>query len=636
MNAAFAILFCALNLRAVWAYSEQCEALAKAKIVSCCADGSGRDDCINAALKEVACMDYAGDARLRGVLSAYYNKLKAEAEQNVKPAQPAPADLFAKLSNVVFVKGRYSQALRGAQSALTGAAPASPAARVAEKPHSPSTEQSAGPAPVSHADYQKSLDHAAKAGIKLALKDYSGARREASAAIDADPSNRAAYLVRAQACNHLHRYEDAESDASFVLKSEPLNATAYTIRSWAAAQRGDAAAARADADRAIQSDPGMAEAYYNRARVSEKTGNYRQTLEDMREASRIDKSYQTRFRSAAVRYKTRAEGFDFTSAGLSDGADQVRSAPGPLHWRRLYTLIAALAAGALILMQLVKALRSRSATRERAPSPSAAPPLFVNQFALVRKIGEGGMGEVYEGFDKTLKRKVAIKKLKTSATISDESREQLLNEARTVAVLRHPNIVEIYSVFEDSGSLFLVFEYVEGMTLDALLERDGRLPLDEAVKIFRPICRALDYAHENSIIHRDLKPGNIMISSSGVVKVMDFGVARQLDARRGEKTCSGTPAYMSPEQRAGAVSRESDIYSLGICLYETLTGHLPSDLQGFDPARNRITPPSSVAPFLPPEADRLLESALDPDPEARISSASQFWAMLEAVKQQEA
>ena len=255
------------------------------------------------------------------------------------------------------------------------------------------------------------------------------------------------------------------------------------------------------------------------------------------------------------------------------------------------------------------------------------------QYDFLRQIGEGGMGKVYEAYDKVLKRKVAIKRVRPELVRSAYVREQFLAEARMVALLRHPCIVEIYTVIESESSLYLVFEYVDGQTLETRLDIDGRIPFSEAKRIFDYVCRGLHYAHSQDIIHCDLKPGNIMIKEDGTAKVMDFGVAKKaMEGNTGARTVAGTPAYMAPEQQKGFMRKQSDVYSLALCLYEALVGQVPWSVKGFDIATKRIYPASKLAPGIPPEVDKLLEDALREDPKERIQSIDEFWSRLNAIE----
>ena len=255
-----------------------------------------------------------------------------------------------------------------------------------------------------------------------------------------------------------------------------------------------------------------------------------------------------------------------------------------------------------------------------------------DQYDFIRQIGEGGMGKVYEAYDKALKRKVAIKRVRPELVRSGYVREQFLSEARMVALLRHPYIVEIYTVIETENSLYLVFEYVDGQTLETRLDIDGRLPFSQVKQIFKCVCEGLQYAHNQDIIHCDLKPGNIMILEDNKAKVMDFGVAKKVDNQTGARTVAGTPAYMAPEQQRGFMRKQSDVYSLALCVYEALVGQVPWTVKGFDIAKKKIVPASKLAPHVPSAVDAVLEDALKEDPAERIQSVEEFWNRLSVIE----
>ena len=252
------------------------------------------------------------------------------------------------------------------------------------------------------------------------------------------------------------------------------------------------------------------------------------------------------------------------------------------------------------------------------------------KYDFIRQIGEGGMGKVYEAYDNILKRRVAVKRIRPELLKSERIREQFLSEARMVAMLRHPCIVEIYTVIETANSLYLVFEYVDGQTLETRLDIDNNLPLEKVKQIFSSVCKGLAYAHSQDIAHGDLKPGNIMIADNGIAKVMDFGVAKKLvggDSKEA-KNLAGTPAYMSPEQQNGIMSKQSDIYSLAVCLYEALCGQVPWTMPGFDVETKKIVPLSQLIPDMPPAVDALIERCLKEDPKERVQSVEEFWERL--------
>ncbi|HEX6584555.1 MAG TPA: protein kinase [Thermoleophilaceae bacterium] len=204
--------------------------------------------------------------------------------------------------------------------------------------------------------------------------------------------------------------------------------------------------------------------------------------------------------------------------------------------------------------------------------------LISERYRLEEKIGSGGMSSVYRAFDPMLERWVAIKLMHRDISNDPDQLERFRREARAVAQLNHPHVVTVIDAGEDDGAPYIVFEYVEGETLKERIRRLGRLPVSEAVAYAIEIGRALESAHANRLVHRDVKPQNVLIDSDGRAKVTDFGIARSLEAQGLTATgrVLGTTDYVSPEQALGhEVTGQSDIYSLGIVLYEMLTGETP-------------------------------------------------------------
>jgi eukaryotic-like serine/threonine-protein kinase len=200
------------------------------------------------------------------------------------------------------------------------------------------------------------------------------------------------------------------------------------------------------------------------------------------------------------------------------------------------------------------------------------------RYRLDAQIGAGGMSTVYRAFDQTLERQVAIKLMHREIASDSDQLERFRREARAVAQLSHPHIVGVIDAGEDEGRPYIVFEYVEGETLKERIRRMGRLPMDEAIAYAIEIARALGCAHSHHIVHRDVKPQNVLIDSEGSAKVTDFGIARTLDQEglTADGRVLGTTDYVSPEQALGHdVNGQSDIYSLGVVLYEMLVGDVP-------------------------------------------------------------
>src|SRR5688500_17806118 len=200
------------------------------------------------------------------------------------------------------------------------------------------------------------------------------------------------------------------------------------------------------------------------------------------------------------------------------------------------------------------------------------------RYRLDAQIGAGGMSTVYLALDQTLERRVAIKLMHREIAADTDQLERFRREARSIAQLSHPHIVGVIDAGEDEGRPYIVLEYVEGETLKDRIRRMGRLPIDEAVAYAIEIARALGAAHARHIVHRDVKPQNVLIDEEGSAKVTDFGIARSLDedGLTADGRVLGTTDYVSPEQALGDdVNGQSDIYSLGIVLYEMLTGEVP-------------------------------------------------------------
>src|SRR3954451_15633489 len=204
--------------------------------------------------------------------------------------------------------------------------------------------------------------------------------------------------------------------------------------------------------------------------------------------------------------------------------------------------------------------------------------LLSGRYRLDAQIGTGGMSTVYRAFDQTLERTVAVKLMHREIASDSDQLERFRREARAVAQFSHPHIVGVIDAGEDDGRPYIVFEYVEGETLKDRIRRCGRLPVDESIAYAIEITRALGAAHSRGIVHRDIKPQNVLIDEEGMAKVTDFGIARSLDedGLTADGRVLGTTDYVSPEQALGhAVNGQSDIYSLGIVVFEMLTGDVP-------------------------------------------------------------
>ncbi|MEV0092540.1 serine/threonine-protein kinase [Streptomyces sp. NPDC050738] len=273
---------------------------------------------------------------------------------------------------------------------------------------------------------------------------------------------------------------------------------------------------------------------------------------------------------------------------------------------------------------------------------------FGERYRLVRGIGHGGMGEVWAARDERLGRDVAVKVVSMLAEPGgrgDAVRARFLREARITAALQHPNIVTVHDMGEAGTEVgqvpFLVMELVPGESLDTVLRR-GRVALADAAKWGAQISEALAAAHEAAVLHRDIKPANVLVTPSGLVKVLDFGIARAAgpyataDRLTEPGFIVGTPPYMAPEQARGLPETRSDLYALGCLLFELVTGRLPftaTDSMGYVTAHLTQTPPtpSSVAPGIPAAWDRVLLRLLSKEPERRYSGAAELAVVLRGL-----
>jgi len=262
--------------------------------------------------------------------------------------------------------------------------------------------------------------------------------------------------------------------------------------------------------------------------------------------------------------------------------------------------------------------------------------MIIGQYKILEKIGEGGMGIVYKAEHTTLEQIVALKALPIALSSNTEMRERFIREAKIQAKLSHQNVVNLHNFFEHDGNFYLVMEYIEGETIESILRKSGLIPPEKCISIFKQVLDGIGYAHSKGVIHRDIKPSNIIINREGVVKITDFGIAKIAGDFHKTQTGIkiGTLWYMSPEQvRGQTVGITTDIYSLGITLFEMVTGRLPftgdSEYQIMKTIiENKPPSPREFYPYVPLNIEQAILKSIEKNPYNRFQTTREFLNVL--------
>lgn len=605
-------------------------------------NGAGPPGKARAAFDAALQRDPKSDAALSG---------RAEARLNQGDYAGAVRDAVAALklnprndhayATLKFSEGRVPAESTGDQPGVPGAAAAAyagaaPGGFMSAGGSPPSALGRAGGA-VPFDSLRRSDTLVAEARRNLGLGDFSAAIQLLSKAVELNPSNVVALGLAAMAHIRLQNYPEALAAAEAGLKLAPNNGPLLNTKANALNYMKDYRGALAAADLAIAANPNDAMAHYNRAWALGGLHDREGSLTSLRTAAGLNPQFAPALDSALSLPST--DDIIYLFPGAKGDAQPVPVAADSGSGRPPWIALAG-AAGAVGLILL---LGARLRQRPPPPEPTVrrkAPKLLDGKFEVGREIGAGGMGMVYFGRDLSLDRVVAIKRMREEIRWDTRERARFIAEAKLVAKLKHPHIVEIHTIVEHDGEVYLIFEYVAGRTLQEVLAQEEKLRFEKARDLFRGVASALDYAQGHGVIHRDLKPANLMVDGEGRVRVMDFGIARltqeAISRHSKTNTAVGTPLYMAPEQEQGVMRKESDAYSMALCLYEALTGRPPFAGTGTGLLMNKLKgnhePPSKLDPRLPLGLDDVFKKALDPDPDKRYSTAGNLLRALEGLE----
>ena len=476
----------------------------------------------------------------------------------------------------------------------------------------------------------------AEAKRSLSLGDPRAAAEFLRQAVALDPRSAEALSLSAMADIRLKKYGDALAAAEAGLLLAPKSAALLDSKAAALNAMKDYSAALAAADLAIAANPRDAMGYFNRAWALGGLNDRAGSLAALKTAAELNPQFAPTL-EAAMNLPKDSDILILFPGDKAGPASAPPSASFSVWPPSRPVLWGAAALGVLAALALLVLFRGEPAAPASGAAP--APTLLAGKYRIGREIGSGGMGVVYDGRDLSLDRAVAIKRMREEVRWDPRERARFVAEAQLVAKLKHPHIVEIHTIVEEGGEVYLIFEHVSGRTLQQMVAQEKKIPFSTARDLFRGVSAALDYAHSLGVVHRDLKPANIMVDGDGRVRVMDFGIARLTEEAltRHSRTgvAVGTPLYMAPEQEQGVARKESDVYSATLCLYEALTGRPPFSGIGAGLLMNKLKsayePPLVLNPGLPRGLDDVFAKALDPDPDKRYATAGLLLRALEGL-----
>ncbi|MBI3550519.1 MAG: protein kinase [Elusimicrobia bacterium] len=489
------------------------------------------------------------------------------------------------------------------------------------------------------------------------VRDYDGTMKAAEKLLAIDGDRSEALSLMAESLSHFGRYKEAEQAARRAIAMNARYVPAWQNLAWSLFKQKRYAAADTHIQRALELRPDDAVSFAIRSYIAVGREDMMKAKENLLVASGLDGRFKPRY-DRLEQGERLSEGDEYPSLG---GEVAAAGPQGPAPSRSgLLVSLALIGCGFGAAAWILHFARARwpwaasmpawtGARRKR--EASAGTTRLAGKYELNFMIGQGGMGKVYEAVDHSLGRRVAIKKLAERLAGDAKARQMFIDEAKIVAAVHHPYIVDIFEIFQDGDNAYLVFELVRGRTVEKILASEGRMSLRRCLEVLRPVCQALDFAHSQNLVHRDLKPSNIMITEQNHVKLMDFGIAKSLtretssDGSKTElpgalgsliaaaSTIAGTPQYMAPEVEQGMICRQADIFSLGVCLYEMLSGALPFQSSDLNAQKTGMSFPrvTTLAPGLPPSVDALIARALHADPFSRPRSARDFIVRLEAA-----